>query len=99
MELLDQKSVLAEFARVLKKEGLLWVTFQALSDHCNPTAHQNILGISREKLLENLKESSFEITGDGAHLELCEAAFYTPSPLQDGTLLPVPYWLVNARKL
>ncbi len=100
MELLNHRRVLAEFARVLKPDGMLWISFQALSQSgYNPTAHQNIKGISQEELLAKLFEANFELSADlyETPLELCEAAFETPSPAQDGTLLPVPYWFVCAR--
>jgi len=92
MELLEVGPVINEFARLLKKGGELWVSFQADTGEGNSssTSHQNVEGITREELERVLEMSNFDLV----LIELCPDAFWTPSPLLDGTLLPVPYYFV-----
>jgi len=99
LELLDQAAVLATFARILKGGGRAWLSFQLeLPEECearqHPTAHQNIKGLTRQEIEEKLLDADLEIED----AERCDNAFYTPSPQQDGSLLPVPYLFVVARK-
>ena len=89
MELLNQSDVLRDFARVLKSRGHLWTSFQAEG---TATAHQNVFGISENAVRSHLEAAGFhEIV-----IELCKDAFYTPSALQDGSLVPVPYYFCTA---
>lgn len=94
MELLQVDNTLVEFARVLKKGGNLWVSFQqAVSS--SPTAHQNVHGVSEESMMMKLSQAGLEII----EIEKCSDAFHTPSPSMDGELLPVPYFFVVCRKV
>jgi len=94
--------VLAAFARVLKVNGQAWLSFQVEKSPLStlhgperhPTAHQNIQGLTRDEIDEKLAAAQFVIEGE----EYCEEAFCTPSPDQDGSLLPVPYLFVMVRK-
>ena len=101
MELLDHVKVLGEFARILKPGGRLWATFQwegATDDEGNalahPTAHQNVTGVSLELLTAELAAAGFDV--GAATIEKTTCAFLTPSPAQDGSVLPVPYLYVSA---
>merc|ERR1712037_429480 len=91
MELLDHRTVLSEFARILRPSGQLWASFQwedavdeSGSAVPSPTEHQHIA---------ELEAAGFD-TNAGA-IEKSGCAFYTPSPKQDGSLLPVPYLYVS----
>jgi len=55
------------------------------------TAHQNVHGITEVTMRTELAAAGFKVLG----LDLCPAAFCTPSPLKDGSLLPVPYMFVR----
>ncbi|CAB9503892.1 acetyltransferase [Seminavis robusta] len=94
MELLDQCKVLADLARMTKPCGEVWVSFQQYTLE-NPTEHQNVRGTSEADALNLLKQAGFD---DIVSMERCRDAFYTPSPSQDGSLLPVPYLFLVARK-
>jgi predicted TPR repeat methyltransferase len=98
LELLNHSTVLAEVARVLKPGGQLWASFQheeagdaTKRPTANPTAHQNVRGISRQEMVAELNAAGLEL----ASVEQCDDAFYTPS---EGELRPVPYLFVVARK-
>ena len=112
MELLNQRQVLQNAASVLKgnpheessvaqQGGQLWVSFQ-LVDSCSSdpsngnssTAHQNVHGIAEQEAMKLLDETGFDVMTK----EVVPDAFYTPSPMQDGSLLPVPYLFVLAQK-
>ena len=99
LELLDQDVVLAHFSRVLGKEGRLWASFQAENPEwykdgtIHPTAHQNVYGITYDKMLEKLSSAGFDVV----EYQLNRNAFCTPSPSKDGSLLPVPYHFVHAK--
>ena len=93
--------VLGEFARILKPGGRLWATFQwegAKDDEGNalahPTAHQNVQGVTIELLKAELAAAGFDV--GAATIEKTTCAFLTPSPAQDGSVLPVPYLYVSA---
>eukprot|EP00977_Amphora_coffeiformis_P013044 scaffold3339_cov174-Amphora_coffeaeformis.AAC.12 len=95
IELFDHPSkVLADMAAV---------TFQLLQDGTNsedvkkknPTEHQNVIGISQKEVIALLQGAGF---CNVQSIQVCSDAFYTPSPLQDGTLLPVPYLFTVAKK-
>jgi len=100
MELLDH-GVLREFARILRPRGELWASFQweggvgedgqAIP---NPTEHQNVCGVTLPQLTNELQAAGFDVST--ARIERSACAFYTPSPKQDGSLLPVPYLYVTA---
>lgn len=101
MELLDHGTVLKEFARVLKPTGRLWASFQwegAVDDAgaaiACPTAHQNVSGVTLSQLVAELNSAGFDAAT--ATIERSTCAFYTPSPNQDGSVLPVPYLYVSA---
>merc|ERR1712217_900770 len=99
LELLDHASVLATFARVLKAGGRAWLSFQleppqasieieaannsAGATPRHPTAHQNINGLTREEIEQELLDAGLVVE----EAERCDNAFYTPSPQQDGSLL------------
>ncbi|KAL1514753.1 hypothetical protein AB1Y20_003839 [Prymnesium parvum] len=100
MELLDHRVVLPEFARILKPTGKLWASFQweeAVDESGvkipSPTQHQNVTGVTIPQLLHELGAAGFDTTS--ATIEKSTCAFYTPSPKQDGTVLPVPYLYVS----
>ena len=100
MELLDHGKVLGEFARILKPGGR-WATFQwrarpttrATRSHI-PTAHQNVEGVTIDQLTAELAAAGFDV--GAATIEKTTCAFLTPSPAQDGFVLPVPYLYVSA---
>jgi len=101
MELLDHAAVLREFARILKPSGRVWLTFQAEDARDtsgapvpNPTAHQHVHGVTRSQLEIELQAAGFDASS--AKVTESSCAFYTPSPKQDGSLLPVPYLYVEA---
>uniref|UniRef100_A0A7S2IGZ9 N-acetyltransferase domain-containing protein n=1 Tax=Haptolina brevifila TaxID=156173 RepID=A0A7S2IGZ9_9EUKA len=101
MELLNHGIVLAEFARMLKPTGRIWVSFQweGATDEAgsiiqNPTEHQNVKGITLPQLTQELEATGFDMST--AIIEKSQAAFFTPSPKMDGSLLPVPYLYVAA---
>jgi len=101
MELLDHASVLREFARILRPHGELWASFQwegAIDENghaiSNPTEHQNVRGVTLPELKAELAAAGFDV--ETARIERSACAFYTPSPKQDGSLLPVPYLYVTA---
>ena len=106
MELLSHRPVLAEFARILRPEGRLWASFQwekaagetgeigeAGEVLPHPTAHQNVRGVTEQQLRAELEEAGFDV--GAVTIERSPCAFYTPSPKQDGSLLPVPYLYVS----
>lgn len=98
MELLDHAKALGEFARVLKPGGRLWATFQWEAEKgstqlVHPTAHQNVLGVTLPQLMRELHDAGFD--ADAAVIEESPCAFFTPSPKQDGSVLPVPYLYVS----
>lgn len=105
MELLDQPRALASMANALKPGGELWVSFQYSDEGeeshvtgafiAEPTSHQNISGISKAKAQQQLANAGFDAIVTS---EVYRDAFYTPSPEQNGTLLPVPYLFVVAKK-
>ena len=97
MELLDHKVVLSEIARLLKKGGKVWLSFQwensiLWKDSHHPTAHQNVYGVSIEECKESLQNVGLSIIS----IDECRNAFYTPSSEMDGTMNPVPYLFVVA---
>ena len=102
MELLDHASVLSEFARVLKPGGELWASFQwedavdeaGVAIPC-PTEHQNVKGVTLPQLMAELEAAGFDTSVANMSIEKSCCAFYTPSPKQDGSLLPVPYLYVS----
>jgi len=101
MELLDHGTVLVEFARMLKPSGRLWASFQweGATDESggaipNPTEHQNVTGVTLRQLKGELEAAGFDLST--ATIERCGAAFFTPAPKMDGSLLPVPYLYVDA---
>ena len=93
-ELLDHRKVLGEFARILKPGGRLWVTFLEGNALAHPTAHQNVAGVTIEDLKAELAAAGFDV--GAATIEKTTCAFLTPSPSQDGSVLPVPYLYVSA---
>jgi len=100
MELLHHATVLLEFARVLRPGGKLWASFQweGAVDAAGepipcPTEHQNVTGVTLQQLHAELEAAGFDATN--ATIEKSECAFYTPSPKQDGSVLPVPYIFVT----
>jgi len=95
MELLDRHTVLREASRVLKQDtGELWASFQwdQQNGECS-TAHQNVHGCTLHTVEQDLERAGFQVVS----IDKCECAFRTPSPLQDGSLAPVPYLFVVAR--
>jgi len=98
MELLNQARVLTQLAKVTRQGGEIWVSFQhkTTSDPTkNPTRHQNVQGIALDEAIGLLHQAGFD---NVLSVETCTDAFYTPSPAQDGTLCPVPYLFITARK-
>jgi predicted TPR repeat methyltransferase len=101
MELLeDKQSVLAGIAKVTKPGGELWVSFQhdttrKLGQQVSATEHQSVKGITQDAVVALLSEAGF---GQLLSMDVSPNAFYTPSPAQDGTLLPVPYLFLVAKK-
>lgn len=99
MELLDHSLVLSEFARVLKPRGQLWASFQwerldeAGRVQPSATKHQNVKGVTQSELVAELETAGFH--GSMEAMEESSCAFLTPSPAQDGALLPVPYLYVS----
>eukprot|EP00316_Scyphosphaera_apsteinii_P015515 CAMPEP_0119316254 /NCGR_PEP_ID=MMETSP1333-20130426/39188_1 /TAXON_ID=418940 /ORGANISM="Scyphosphaera apsteinii, Strain RCC1455" /LENGTH=685 /DNA_ID=CAMNT_0007321855 /DNA_START=36 /DNA_END=2093 /DNA_ORIENTATION=- len=96
MELLDHRTVLSEFVRILRPGGKLWASFQwegAVDEAglaiASPTEHQNISGVMIPQLIDEIEAAGFD--SKAAIIEKTTCAFYTPSPRQDGTVLPVPY--------
>jgi len=101
MELLDHAMALGAFARVLRPGGRLWASFQwedAVDETggkvASATAHQNIVGVTLAQLTAELRAAGFDAAS--ATVEKSACAFYTPSPKQDGSVLPVPYLYVSA---
>jgi len=102
LELLDHEAVLSAFSRILRVGGQAWISFQLEKDPVaaaeiserHPTAHQNVRGLTRNEIEEKL--AAARLVTDEA--ECCEEAFYTPSPDQDGSLLPVPYLFLTVHK-
>lgn len=102
LELLDHEAVLSAFSRILRVGGQAWISFQLEKDPVaaaeiserHPTAHQNVRGLTRNEIEEKL--AAARLVTDEA--ECCEEAFYTPSPDQDGSLLPVPYLFLTVQK-
>lgn len=96
MELLDRKVALAEFARILKPDGGLWVSFQWLGPRgCDAaTAHQSVVGITEEQAIADLAAAGFRVED----IERCTSAFFTPTPSKDETLTPVPYLFVRCQR-
>mmetsp|Transcript_7935 Transcript_7935/g.12153 ORF Transcript_7935/g.12153 Transcript_7935/m.12153 type:complete len:677 (+) Transcript_7935:62-2092(+) len=99
MELLDQPRALKHMADILKSGGEIWVSFQhdtsSTEDSVeNPTSHQNIRGLRKEEVNPQMMNAGFDIVS----METCSDAFFTPSPAQDGSLLPVPYLFVVGKK-
>lgn len=94
MELLDMEIALATFSRLLKHDGMLWISFQARQDGLTSTAHQNVQGIDKDTMERELKRHGIDIESIDFHSD----AFYTPSPELNGKLLPVPYFYVCGRK-
>jgi len=88
MELLNVTTALTEFRRLLSSTGELWITFQ-LRDAAqkDSTAHQHVQGMEMSDIERELCEHGFNVRS----VETCASAFFTPSPAQDGSLLPVPY--------
>jgi len=86
MELLNPRASLNDFHRMLAPRGQLWVSFQTEQAQAS-TAHQHVTGMARAAIERLVLDSGFEIK---SAVE-CPAAFYTPSPAQDGSLMPVPY--------
>jgi predicted TPR repeat methyltransferase len=103
LELLDHEAVLSAFSRILTVSGQAWLSFQLEEDAMDgsemserhPTAHQNVRGLTRNEIEDKL--AAVRLVIDEA--ECCEEAFYTPSPDQDGSLLPVPYLFLTVQKL
>lgn len=106
LELLDHSVVLPTFARILKAGGHAWLSFQlegadatgsanGPASRRHPTAHQNVYGATRAEITAKLTQAGFAVEES----EQCDDAFHTPSPDQDGSLLPVPYLFVVARRL
>ena len=98
MELLDHKVVISEIARLLKKGGKVWLSFQwenplLWKDSQHPTAHQNVYGVSIEECKALLEEVGLTIIS----IDKCFDAFYTPSAKMDGSINPVPYLFVVAQ--
>lgn len=97
MELLDYKVVLSEIARLLKKGGKVWLSFQwensiLWNDSQHPTSHQNVYGLSIEECKASVENVGLKIIS----IDECCDAFYTPSHEMDGTMNPVPYLFVVA---
>lgn len=98
LELLDQAKALQNISNETKSGGEIWVSFQLDTTDKqmqNSTQHQNVRGITREDALNLLQDAGF---GDIVSVDTCPNAFYTPSPAQDGSLLPVPYLFIVAKK-
>ena len=100
MELLNQEVILKEIARLLKKEGRAWLSFQwedsnLWKDTQHPTYHQNVFGISIDDCKCSLENAGMKVIS----IDKCCNAFYTPSPKMDGTTNPVPYLFVEAKVL
>ena len=98
MELLDQEVILTEIARLLKKEGKVWLSFQweepnLWKDTQHPTAHQNVYGVS----IDECKTSLENVGLTAISVDKCCDAFHTPSHKMDGTTNPVPYLFVVAK--
>merc|ERR1712217_25256 len=109
LELLDHTVVLPAFARVMKLGGCAWLSFQLEVPHvstdtdeqlspgagpCHPTAHQNVKGLPRAEIEQELLDVGLVVE----EADRCDNALFTPSPQQDGSLLPVPYLFVVVRK-
>ena len=93
MELLDIGHVLRECHRVLRPGGTLWVSFQYHDGVSpNPTAHQEIVGLTSEEIRDQLERSLFQVLEE----ETCPTAFLTPAA--NGSLNAVPYHFVRAER-
>lgn len=96
MELSDQSKVLADISSVTVPGGEVCLYFHQHDttgdtpgdDHANPTQHQGVRGITQDEAVRLIREAGF---ADIVSVETCLDAFYTPSPAQDGSLIPVPY--------
>jgi len=95
MELLDRQIVLGDAYRVLKPEtGELWVSFQWDKENgISPTAHQNVKGCTLDAVTHELSKAGFRVLT----IDKCDCAFCTPSALQDGSLVAVPYLFIVAK--
>ena len=93
-ELLDTVHLLTECNRVLKKQGEVLLSFQYNDlKSPNPTAHQNVSGVTFQEVNSQMLSSGFEVVS----YQVCECAFVTP--VSSGDLLPVPYIFLRSRKL
>jgi predicted TPR repeat methyltransferase len=91
LELLDVDAVLRECHRVVRAGGALWASFQHDDGTSpNPTAHQNVVGLTEGEIVRRLEKWHFRISAT----ENCRDAFVTPS--ESGILQPVPYLFVRA---
>ena len=94
MELLNVPFVLKSTYRILKNNGIFFVSFQ-WDNGTNSTEHQNIKGIKENDIIKLLEENGFYIDD----ITKCDDAFYTPKPDVDKSkLAPVPYIFVRAHK-
>ena len=94
MELLNVPFVLKSTYRILKNNGIFFVSFQ-WDNGTNSTEHQNIKGIKENDIIKLLEENGFHIDD----ITKCDDAFYTPKPDVDKSkLAPVPYIFVRAHK-
>jgi ubiquinone/menaquinone biosynthesis C-methylase UbiE len=95
MELLNVPFVLKSTYRILKNNGIFFVSFQ-WDNGTNSTEHQNIKGIKENEAKELLEKNGFKIN----NIEKCQNAFYTPKPNSEiCELIPVPYLFINAYKI
>ena len=62
----------------------------------NPTAHQNVFGVTRQTAMQELDVAGFSV--QGSFVEECKCAFRTPSPKGDETFLDVPYLFIAAKR-
>jgi hypothetical protein len=72
---------------------MLWASFQHDDGASpNPTAHQNVGGLTETDVVQRLERCHFRVSA----VEKCPDAFLTPS--RSGILEPVPYLFVRAER-